>query len=304
MWIPVDVLLFWIEGSVGNWQCTTLRVVHAYAVLLDYKVGEASRTPWRLGWFCWLQVKSDLPFCEVNYTNSIASVIFEPKKRWNDLGPLNPVAVGCTQNPPTEIRPSFWKLNLSSDDSLVAWGLSSSRIASRCRTCSLLWRAWCAWAHCGHCGFTGRLGSHQGVKLTVVVLKISGVKRFKMKDDQKVLDIFVGAPCFFFFSRDFWMISWSWSWCQVLVKDSALHKSCLRGKLLLFDPTSSLHPCRTVRIKRPELQFSFCWFLVFWPFYFVLFRKLIFKPFKFSMNPFRFKISTSFFSSQPVISNA
>lgn len=49
----------------------------------------------------------------------------------------------------------------------------------------------------------------------------------------------------------------------MLVKDSALHKSCLRGKLLLFDPTSSLHPCRTVRIKRPELQFSFCWFLVF-----------------------------------------
>jgi len=81
MWIPVDLLLFWIEGSVGNWQCTTLRVVHAYAVLLDYKVGEASRTPWRLGWFCWLQVKSDLPFCDVNYTNSIASAISEQKKK-------------------------------------------------------------------------------------------------------------------------------------------------------------------------------------------------------------------------------
>lgn len=85
---------------MGNWQCTTLRVVHAYAVLLDYKVGEASRTPWRLGWFCWLQVKSDLPFCDVNYTNSIASAISEQKNRWNDVGPLKPVAVGCTQNPP------------------------------------------------------------------------------------------------------------------------------------------------------------------------------------------------------------
>ncbi|CAK9064728.1 Adenylyltransferase and sulfurtransferase MOCS3 (Molybdenum cofactor synthesis protein 3) (Ubiquitin activating enzyme 4) [Includes: Molybdopterin-synthase adenylyltransferase (Adenylyltransferase MOCS3) (Sulfur carrier protein MOCS2A adenylyltransferase) [Durusdinium trenchii] len=37
---------------------------------------------------------------------------------------------------------------------------------------------------------------------------------------------------------------------KVLAKQSALHKSCLRGKLLLFDPTSSLQPCRTVRIRR------------------------------------------------------
>ena len=37
---------------------------------------------------------------------------------------------------------------------------------------------------------------------------------------------------------------------QVLAKGSALHKSCLRGKLLLFDPTSSLQPCRTVKIHR------------------------------------------------------
>ncbi|CAL1137764.1 unnamed protein product [Cladocopium goreaui] len=37
---------------------------------------------------------------------------------------------------------------------------------------------------------------------------------------------------------------------KVLAKGSALHKSCLRGKLLLFDPTSSLQPCRTVKIHR------------------------------------------------------
>ena len=37
---------------------------------------------------------------------------------------------------------------------------------------------------------------------------------------------------------------------QVLAKGSALHKSCLCGKLLLFDPTSSLQPCRTVKIHR------------------------------------------------------
>ena len=274
MWIPVDLLLFWIEGSVGNWQCTTLRVVHAYAVLLDYKVGEASRTPWRLGWFCWLQVKSDLPFCDVNYTNSIASAISEQKKmEW--FGPFEPCCSGLHSKSPN------------------GWGLSSSRIAGRCRTCGLLWRAWCAWAHCGHCGFTGRLGSHQGVwnsQLLYWKFPVWNASRWKMI---KVLDIIFGAPTLvivFCFSRDFWMIlSTSWSWCQVLVKDSALHKSCLRGKLLLFDPTSSLHPCRTVRIKRQELQFSFCWFLVFWPFYFVLFRKLILKPFKCSMNPFRFK---------------
>lgn len=171
------------------------------------------------------------------------------------FGPFEPCCSGLHSKSPNKNQAFLLEV--------VAWGLSSSRIASRCWTCGLLWRAWCAWAHCGHCGFTGRLGSHQGVKLTVVRIQFPVWNGSRWKMIKKFLIFFWVHLVFVFFSRDFWMISWSWSWCQVLVKDSALHKSCLRGKLLLFDPTSSLHPCRTVRIKRPELQFSFCWFLVF-----------------------------------------
>ena len=65
----------WATGSVQLWGWSMLTLC-----CLTTRVGEASRTPWRLGWFCWLQVKSDLPFCDVNYTNSIASAISEQKK--------------------------------------------------------------------------------------------------------------------------------------------------------------------------------------------------------------------------------
>lgn len=197
------------------------------------------------------------------------------------------------------IRPSFWKLKYHL---MIPCRMRSFHFPHRQQIPNLwppvksmvclgpLWALWVHWP------------PWKPSRCETIVVFNQGVGVQDVQDERwsKFLIFFL---VHFFWSRDFWMISWSWSWCQVLVKDSALHKSCLRGKLLLFDPTSSLHPCRTVRIKRPELQFSFCWFLVF-SFLFVLFRKLILKPFKCSMNPFRFKISTSFFSSQPVISSA
>ncbi|CAJ1343646.1 unnamed protein product [Effrenium voratum] len=37
---------------------------------------------------------------------------------------------------------------------------------------------------------------------------------------------------------------------KVLAKGSKLHNACLRGKMLLFEPMSTLQPCRSVRIHR------------------------------------------------------
>ncbi|CAJ1435687.1 unnamed protein product [Effrenium voratum] len=37
---------------------------------------------------------------------------------------------------------------------------------------------------------------------------------------------------------------------DVLAKGSKLHNACLRGKMLLFEPMSTLQPCRSVRIHR------------------------------------------------------
>ena len=255
MWIPVDVLWFWIEGSVGNWQCTTLRVVHAYAVLLDYKGrwSKQNSMATRLVLLAPSEVRPSFLWCQLHQLNSFSN--FWTTKRWNDLGPLNPVAVGCTQNPPTRIRPSFWKL--SHEVFPVLASPADAEPVASCEEHGVLGPI---------VGTVGSLAALEAIKVWNSQLLEFNFRCEMVQDERwsKSSWYFFGCTLFlFFFSRDFWMISWSWSWCQVLVKDSALHKSCLRGKLLLFDPTSSLHPCRTVRIKRPELQFSFCWFLVF-----------------------------------------
>lgn len=248
------------------------------------------------------EVRPSFLWCQLHQLNSFSNFRTKTKMEW--FGPFEPCCSGLHSKSPRGNQALLLEVEL------IIWFLGCMRsfqFSHRQQMPNLwppvksmvclgpLWALWVHWPP---------WKPSRCVKLTVVVLKISGVKRFKMKDEQKVLDIFFGASCFFFFSRDFWMISWSWSWCQVLVKDSALHKSCLRGKLLLFDPTSSLHPCRTVRIKRPELQFSFCWFLVFDLSILSCFANWFWNPSNVLWIPLDFRISTSLFSSQPVISSA
>ena len=134
------------------------------------------------------EVRPSFLWCQLHQLNSFSNFWTKKKMEW--FGALWTLLQWAgTQNPPMGIR-SFQFSHRQQMPNL--WPPVKSMVCL-----GPLWALWVHWPP---------WKPSRCVKLTVVVLKISGVKRFKMKDDQEVLDIFLVHLVFSFF-----LVTFGWS---------------------------------------------------------------------------------------------